>query len=107
MKKYLLPLALCTCMVASAQQLTVTSPDGRIRMEISNGKQLTYQVTYNGQTMVEPSVMGFELKGEKPMGGDFKLMETPVVQHKTVKLNPQKPLVIDLAGSGGYVAIIK
>ena len=29
------------------------------------------------------------------------------LEHKSVKFNAQKPLVIDLAGSGGYVAIIK
>ena len=30
-----------------------------------------------------------------------------LLEHKTTRLNPQKPLVIDLAASGGFVAIIK
>jgi len=57
-------------------------------MEINNGKQLTYSVSYNGQTMVEPSQMGFELVREKAMGGDFRLLEQPKVERKTDNWTP-------------------
>lgn len=84
-------LALCVFMLPAmtmAQKFSVTSPDGRISMTVDNGKRLTYTVAYDGQTMIEPSEMGFELKGEKPMGQDFRLWEQPEVEFKTDRWTP-------------------
>lgn len=77
----------------SAQQWQVSSPDGKIRMNVRNEADLSYSVSFNGKTLIADSPMGFEFKGEKPMQGDFALLDVtkgndkreswkPVVQNK-------------------------
>ena len=54
-----------------AQKYSMQSPDGHIALTISNQEQLTYQVQLDGKTLIAPSPMGFQLKDEKEMKGNF------------------------------------
>lgn len=60
MKKNLfVALALLSCSFASAETKTVSSPDGKLNVNINieNGL-LTYDVTYDGLQMLQPSALG-------------------------------------------------
>lgn len=54
-----------------AQKYSMQSPDGHIALTISNQEQLTYSVQLDGKTLIAPSPMGFQLKDEKEMKGNF------------------------------------
>ena len=60
MKRLLIPLMLLAAAVCSAQEAVVKSPDGRIVVSVGtdNGKAF-YSVTYDGQTVLERSRLGF------------------------------------------------
>ncbi|WP_202908821.1 glycoside hydrolase family 97 protein [Roseimaritima ulvae] len=55
----------------------VTSPDGRIALQfvLQEGRP-TYQVSVDGQTLLEPSSLGFALAEGSPLDGGFRLLET-------------------------------
>ena len=128
-KTIFLLFALLAPMGAWAQDYQLTSPDGHLRLDVSNQSTLQYSVSLDGKTLVAPSPMGFQLKGEKDMAGNFRVTNdakpvdgveswTPVVrnkadkdathcQHATTRLKASQPLTVKLAQAGGYVAIIK
>ena len=81
MKKTLLFLCTMLTLCASAQQITVQSPDGKIAITLDNQDQLTYSVSFQGKTVIAPSPLGFELKGESPMGKQLALIQTPIIEH--------------------------
>ena len=59
--KKVLTILLMLPMLAVAKEVTVKSPNGNIVVTISDQQgQLTYQVTLNGQTVIQPSALGFE-----------------------------------------------
>lgn len=60
MKKHLLPLLLTLCASVAVGQTTVSSPDGRLRVDfrLQDGVPL-YRVDYDGQRMLEDSPLGF------------------------------------------------
>ena len=62
MKKTILLFTLClTATVLSAQEATVSSPDGKLSVTVTNDNQAAwYEVTYNGQTVVEKSALGLK-----------------------------------------------
>lgn len=78
-KTFLLSLALSQGLVLSAETFKVSSPDGDIIVTIDNDKQLTYSIAYQGTNVVGTSAMGFELKDEDPMTGNFRVRNTPQV----------------------------
>ena len=80
-------IAAC-CLAVSAEEYQIASPDGRISMTVDNGKRLTYSVAMNGMTVVGKSSMGFELKGEEPMLGDFRVTNTPQTQNGCERWTP-------------------
>ena len=50
---------LLTAVAATAEEKSVSSPDGRLQVTISNdGGQATYGVKYDGQTVLQPSRLG-------------------------------------------------
>ncbi len=63
--------------LAAADPPQVTSPDGRIVLQFSlpEGRP-TYQVSVGGQTLLEPSSLGFALAEDKPLERGFRLAET-------------------------------
>ena len=54
---------------------TVKSPDGNIAVtfDLTKTGEPTYSVVYKGTTVVEPSLMGFELKDAPALASGFKL----------------------------------
>jgi len=56
---------------AGSQNLTVTSPDKRITIKISNDEKLRYSVIYDHQPIVDPSPLGFEFEDEAPLGDEM------------------------------------
>lgn len=86
-------LLLSCCATLSAQTYEVQSPDKHITLTVNNQQALTYSITFDGKTVVAESPMGFELKGETPMCGNFAVKNdakitsgveawTPVVRNK-------------------------
>jgi alpha-glucosidase len=59
---------------AYAQHYTVTSPDGHITLSVDNGSTLTYSVKLDGQQMLAASPMGFAMRGEDDMKGNFEVL---------------------------------
>jgi alpha-glucosidase len=59
---------------AYPQEYTVGSPDKLIRVRIENGEKLLWSVTFGDRTIINPSAMGFELKGEPAMTGNFNVV---------------------------------
>ena len=62
MKKKLLTAAmLLSAIIAMAETKTVSSPDGRLQVTINDeGGRATYAVSYDGNTVLMPSLLGFE-----------------------------------------------
>jgi len=62
MKRNLLTIAmLLSALLAQAANHTISSPDGRLQVTISdNGQRPTYQVSYDGLTALDASALGFE-----------------------------------------------
>jgi len=61
----------------------VTSPDGHIQLTFAlNGEgKPSYSVTFNGDTVVRPSLMGFEVSGDDPdFRSGFKFASRPVME---------------------------
>ena len=60
-------LSLCVLLAGMqvfAQQQTISSPDKKIKVSVSlKGGQISYSVTHNNQTILEPSTLGLELEG--------------------------------------------
>lgn len=78
MKKSFVLLLIITCCSASAQTITVKSPDNKIEVTVKNGDTLLYSVSFNGKTIIKPSRLGFELKEEHAMTGNFKIVNQSV-----------------------------
>jgi alpha-glucosidase len=64
--------------ITNAQNITVNSPDNNIVITISNSDRLTYSVTFKGKVIVNPSRLGFELKDELEMTGNFLIVDQSV-----------------------------
>lgn len=95
-----------------AHNLKVSSPDKTIEVHFSNSDSLSYYVSFKNQTILKPSVLGFEFKNEAPMQGDFEILnqeitefnETwkPVVKSKHAQiLNHYNELKIELKEKSG------
>lgn len=96
-----------------AQEYTVGSPDGHIALTVSNQATLTYSVQLDGKTLIAPSPMGFQLKGEPDMKGNFQVENdakvksgveawTPVVRNKHAQCQvPYQELTLQLKEKDG------
>lgn len=87
-KALILSATVLQCMGLQAETYEVTSPNGDIAVRINNEMALTYSVTYKGDTVIGTSHMGFELKNETPMTGNFRVRETPKIEAKTEEWTP-------------------
>lgn len=72
--RFLSILIMLSGSVAYSQILTVKSPDQKIVVSINNGEKLTYGVTYQERPVVNNSQMGFELRDEPVMAGNFAIL---------------------------------
>lgn len=105
--------ALMLTMGAMAQDYTVASPDGHITLKVSNKSDLTYSVSLDGKTLIGTSPMGFNLKDEAPMTGNFVVENnanvkngveawTPVVRQKHAQCSvPYNELKLNLKEKDG------
>jgi alpha-glucosidase len=95
-KSLLLILFTIPGIITLAQDISVKSPDNNIVVNINNGEKLSYSVTFKSQSIINQSPMGFELKDEEPMTGNFTLIDqtsksinekwTPVVKSKHAEI---------------------
>lgn len=67
-------LQLMITVIAIAQEYQVKSPDNKIVVSIVNGEELNYSVTFKGETIINPSQLGFEFKNEESMQGAFTVI---------------------------------
>lgn len=88
MRKITLFFSLLLATGMSAQHLQVSSPDGRIQMEVRNEETLSYSVVYKGKVLVADSPLGFEFKNKKPMQGNFALLNAPQAEAKSESWTP-------------------
>lgn len=114
--KRLAALSFVTLLFSSsllAQDYSVSSPDGHISLIVSNQATLSYSVQLDGKTLIAPSPMGFQLKGEPDMKGNFKVENeakvksgveawTPVVRNKHAQCRvPYQELILNLKEKDG------
>ena len=52
-------------------------------MEVCNEKTLSYSVVYKNKVLVADSPLGFEFKDEKPMQGNFALLNVPQAEARS------------------------
>jgi alpha-glucosidase len=98
--------------LAYAQKMVITSPNKEIEVVISNGEKLSYAVNFKGRIIADTSLLGFELKNEPNMNGNFKIIGqkaetinetwTPVVKSKHAKVeNNYNSLQVSLKENTG------
>src|SRR6056297_1954191 len=80
MKKYILGLLIVTMLYACTKtnsQMIIQSPDGKIevKLDLKNNQLPKYTVTYEGDTFIKPSSMGFEFLNQPEMSG-FRVVDT-------------------------------
>jgi alpha-glucosidase len=99
---------------ANSQIISVKSPDNSIIVTISNGEKLSYSVVFRGRSIINPSQLGFELKEEPAMTGNFDILnqsvknfnETwfPVVKSKHAEvINHYNELLLTLKEKSGLM----
>lgn len=59
---------------AGAQNFSITSPTGLIRLEVSKATTLTYSLTYKGKKVITPSCLGFRLNKPAATLSQFTLL---------------------------------
>jgi len=96
-----------------AQVYTIQSPDKHISVEVKNLDRLSYSVSLDGKTVIAESPMGFQLKGEEDMYGNFAVKNdakvvsgeetwTPVVRNKHAECRvPYNELALALKEKSG------
>lgn len=69
--KYCFSVLLCStiCLAATAGTHKVTSPDGRIAVEISSEEGISYTVSYEGEVIIAESEIGLEVRPDAKSGG--------------------------------------
>jgi alpha-glucosidase len=77
-EKFLLLFLLLISVETNGQNITVKSPDEKIAVTIHNGDKLVYSVSWQNHNIVNPSAMGFELKDEEAMSGNFSIIDQTV-----------------------------
>lgn len=93
---FTLLLSLVISLTASAKDLSIASPDGRISVIVSLEDQTTYSVSLNGKLLVMPSPISLKLEdmelGIKPK---LKKSFTRIVDQDLVPVVKQKSAVIE------------
>ncbi|RKD86175.1 glycoside hydrolase family 97 protein [Mangrovibacterium diazotrophicum] len=86
---FIMALLTCAHFISNAQAVTVSSPDEQIKVTIENTQKLSYSVDFNGREIINTSPLGFELKNEEDMTGNFTIQKQ---QTESVK-ETWKPVV--------------
>lgn len=66
----------CAFLSAHARTYTVSSPDGDLTVSIDAGRQLTWSVSADGQTVTEPSLISVMTDDGRVLGADPKVNKT-------------------------------
>ena len=70
-------ILLCISFGGYTQTFTLQSPDGQITLEVNLSGELSYNVSYKGNQVINTSPLGFEFRGEPAMCSGFTLLNTP------------------------------
>lgn len=98
----LLHIILCTCIMTQAKNYTVNSPDGKIKVTVTAGKQLSWSIDYNGERILNPSLMQMNIAGQIEQPG----VNPKVIKAKTVKVNSEQTAVVPLKQKSSETNII-
>lgn len=102
----LLSISLC----GFAQNFTLQSPDGQIKVDVNLSGKLSYSVTYKGNPVINPSPLGFEFQGEPAMHSGFTLLNTPESLSKRDSWTPvvkNKHARVDMQWNETHFALIE
>ncbi len=103
-------LLLLATLKLAAQDVTATSPDGKLKLTVSCGNEITYTILYNGKAMLETSPLGMETnigdfsKGMKLAGKKENDIDTSysLTRSKTSMVDYKAhELVCSFEGDGG------
>ena len=81
---------LCTCVVIQAKNYLVNSPDGKIKVTVTADTQLSWSIDYNGEQILNPSVMQMNIKGQSVQPG----VNPSVIKAKTIKVDSEQTAVV-------------
>lgn len=108
----LLALAVLCVGVANAKSYNLTSPDGKLQIQVNNSNVLTWDIKYNGSPVLNPSEISLSINGLKnPLGINAKVsgVTNKKVNNKQQVVVPTKKRVIDdayncmlIKFAGGY-----
>ena len=70
----LLMIAFVLCSCKTDEKIEVKSPDGKITFQLNPGTDLSYDLYFEGQKILENSPLGFELSNEPPLGDDMMVV---------------------------------
>lgn len=100
----------------SAQQYDLRSPDGRVRLEVRAGAQLTWSVSYGGTSLLEPSPISLTLAPGRVLGPGARVTRTsrrsvdqvirPVVPEKNAVV-PDRFAELRLEFRGGWGLVVR
>ena len=71
--KILILCVLCAFSAQAQKQYSLTSPDGRLKTNITTGKQLTYDITFHNQQVLEASPLSMTLDNGEVWGENDKV----------------------------------
>lgn len=83
---------------SNAKDVSVTSPDGHIKVTVSDNNQTPkYQVSYKGQSVINPSRLGMAFKQHAAFGQGFEIKTDQVSNHKSSWQQPwgERKTVVD------------
>ena len=70
--KIFLLLVLCTFVAQAQKQYQLASPDGKLQTTVNAGEKLTYDITFNGQQILETSPLSMTLSNGEVWGENDK-----------------------------------
>ena len=82
--------------VRAADTLSVASPSGQIRVSIWMEKKLNYRVSFNGESLLEPSVIDMLVLGKQAMSASGRIASSPVkaIRETIISPIPEKRSVV-------------
>ena len=87
--KVLILCVLCAFSAQAQKQYSLTSPDGKLKTNITTGKQLTYDITFHNQQVLESSPLSMTLYNGEVWGENDKVSK---VTRKSVNGKISTPL---------------
>ncbi len=70
-------LLLFSVIAGTATAQTVSSPDGKLSLSVQTGAEMTYSVSYNGQTVLNPSSVGL-IANYADLAKDLRLIKAEI-----------------------------